>query len=219
MRTGRKHTRDHNAIFHHSRCPGGAAVVLMGAIHQAIADMLAGELEQRASRWDDELPGIYAVVLRDDTPHLGQVHVPERFWYASGSGAEGLEMIAAHMARSAGWQSKLLPCLVPEAPAKFVTVYAMAYRGQACAVIGGAARAAQVVRERPEDLIPCHLFAAVDRAGIRYGATLLRGQERADREVIYPHPAGQDGPDAQGMVIESLAVMIDSIGQLAGGWS
>lgn len=176
------------------------------ALYEAIADTLAGELEDHAPGRD---PGIYTIQVTDAGPVLRQVPVPPGMWHPAIPKALTLRLLAERLASAA----RVLPALVPDLAARLERIHALAYRAEAHAVDGDARLAAAVMRgEQPGEAVPCQMFAAVDRAGVRYTAALLDGEGRAEREVIRPDPAG----GSLGSVIESLDMMMDAVARLTG---
>lgn len=181
----------------------------MGKIQEAVADVLAAELAGR-TEWD-EMPVLYRLHLRDRVPSLVPVDL--------GVWAAGLDMrppdalaMIADMMVAGNFRPK------PDDPAGALHGMAFRHEGWWATQPGGfvvnspEGRLAMhqgrehLVHTRP-DRIEIRIVVAVDRAGITYQVIQPRDQAEPERLIMYPN-RGKDQPQATGLVVESLDLMV-----------
>jgi hypothetical protein len=191
----------------------------MGKVHEAIADVLAAELEGRPG-WAED-PVLYRLHLRDRRPRLVAVDLGAWMDGLAMDPAEALELAATLMERG-GFHAP--------ADDQAGELHGMAFRHEGWGLLptGGsfngtegfdlataAGRLAMHdalehrVYTRP-DRIEVRIMVAVDRAGITYHAIQRRGDEQAERLIMFPG-ADPDEPHVTGLVVESLDRMVTQL--------
>jgi len=185
----------------------------MGKLHDAIAAEMAAAVEGRVE-WD-ELPMLYRLHLRDRQPRLHPIDLRTWGHAAIALGMrppEALSMIADMM--EAG---RFRP--PPDDPDG--VLHGMAFRHEGWWAYGADGEFAlnsaegrlamhhakeHLIYTRP-DRVEIRMMVAVDRAGITYQVIQPRGEERAERLIMFPNAAPEE-PHATGLVVESLDRMV-----------
>lgn len=170
----------------------------MSRLHEEIADMLAGELERRGRDWD-EPPALYVLRLRDWGPEARKIPLRDEAWDTGRTGrriTDTLHHFAQRLAANSPVVQRYTDLLMGD-------VHGVAFRHEGWAMPG-------LERDTADpDRVEVRTFMAVDRAQVTYHAMLRRGEDRADRFIIYPNRV--KALDPSGSVIESLDMILAAL--------
>lgn len=192
----------------------------MNKLHEAIADVLAGELERRGSDWD-EPPALYVLRLRNWGPEARKIPLRDEAWDTERTGLRITDILhgfAQRLATNSAVVKMYTDLLMGD-------VHGVAFRHEGWALpdletlpdleretaemsAAAAGGHSHSIWQHP-DRVEVRTFMAVDRAQITYHAVLRRGEARAERFIIYPNRI--NALDASGTVIESLDMILAAL--------